>query len=161
MTFKHAKSLTIVSAIVIICVIILFAFFRTDKATRTAIEQHQAERAISQADQEANQSESTEETGTILGFRLISSQDISFSDEHRMMYWIALDVNEIPSEADILATGKSIWKDGNTFWKEFTVFVYLPEMQTDRTAYAVFEFGPDGLVKFQINEDTTQGTKWE
>lgn len=161
MISKRAKSLTIISVIVIICAIILFAFFRTDKATRTALKQHQAEMAAieqRQAEKTAAQAEGLE---SVLGYTVVSQVDISVSDTPRMMYRIVLDVNKIPNENDIRDTGISIWKDGNTFWEEFTVFVYLPEMQTDNAAYAVCEFGPDGLLKFQINEDNIQGTKWE
>ena len=169
MTFKNAKSLTIVSVIVIICAIILLLNFRKKKANSIVVEQQQTEVGVieplqaetntSQVDQNTSQSESLGGPEAILGYELISSQDISYSNENRMMYWIVLDVKDIPDEINIRATGKSIWKDGNTHWKEFTIYIYLPGMQTDQTAYAVCEFGPDGLLKFQINENTIQEAK--
>lgn len=49
----------------------------------------------------------------------------------------------------------------NKNWKEFTVFMYLPGMDTNGLAYGVGEFRPNGLKEFKIQSYSLIGTKWE
>lgn len=50
-------------------------------------------------------------------------------------------------------TAINIWENGNKSWKEFTVFIYLPEMNSGLTAYGVGEFNNNGLVSFDKNKN--------
>ncbi|MDO9340606.1 MAG: hypothetical protein Q7T72_08790, partial [Bacteroidales bacterium] len=79
----------------------------------------------------------------------------------RMVYRIILDVNSLPSDEEMKNTAINIWGNGNKNWKEFTVFQYLPDMNTEIPAYGVGEFNEDGLVRFYNNEYALIGTKWE
>lgn len=100
-------------------------------------------------------------TANLLNYELISKEDISYSNVSRMVHRIVLNVESIPSEEDIRRTVNNIWQSENKSWNEFTVFGYLPEMNTDYAAYVVCEFKPSGLDMFHINEHSVYDTKWE
>ena len=92
---------------------------------------------------------------------IVEKKDISYAGTPRMVYRLVLDVNEIPSDDHIKYTVQEIWNNGNKNWKEFTVFVYLPEMYTGGVAYIIEEFNQQGLIDFKKNEKALLGTKWE
>ena len=97
----------------------------------------------------------------VLKFEIVKKQNISYLNTPRMVNRIVLDVNSLPTKQEVENTATSIWKDGNETWKEFTVFIYLPEMNTEQMAYGVGEYNENGLVYFYINKDALLGTKWE
>lgn len=97
----------------------------------------------------------------ILKFRIIEKKDISYLNNPRMVYRIILDVNSLPTDKDMRNTAISIWENGNKNWKEFTTFLYLPEMNTGMTAYGIGEFNERGLIIFRKNENALFGTKWD
>ncbi len=94
-------------------------------------------------------------------FKIIEKSDVSYQGRSRMVYRVRLNVNKIPSDDDIKKVSNSIWKNGNTRWDEFTVFTYLPEMNTGSTAYGVAEFRRSGLTNFNTNDIALWGTKWK
>lgn len=97
----------------------------------------------------------------ILKFEIVKKQDISFLNTPRMVNRIVLKVDSLPSKQEMENTATYIWENGNKNWKEFTVFIYLPEMNTEQIAYGVGEFNENGLVEFRINESALYGSKWE
>lgn len=97
----------------------------------------------------------------VLRFEIIKKQDISFLNNPRMVNRIVLKVDSLPTKQEMENTATLIWKNGNKTWKEFTVFIYLPEMNTEQSAYGIGEFNESGLVKFEINENALYGSKWE
>jgi len=102
----------------------------------------------------------TEET-KILNYTVAEKEDISYLNTPRMTYRIILNVDSIPKETDMKNTAINIWENGNKDWEEFTTFLYLPEMNTGMMAFGIGEFNPNGLVKFEKNEASLYGTKWE
>jgi len=104
---------------------------------------------------------STDKKSRTLKFKIAEKQDISYSNTPRMVYRIILDVNSIPTEEEMKNTAIAIWEDGNKTWKEFTVFMYLPEMNTDLTAFGMAEFSDKAFVEFEKYEYALYGTKWE
>lgn len=96
-----------------------------------------------------------------LRFEISEKQDISYFDNPRVVYRIILYVDSLPTEKEMRNTAYSIWKNEKRNWKEFTVFLYLPEMNTGLTAYGNAEFNENGLVEFNINKDALFETKWE
>ena len=96
-----------------------------------------------------------------LKFEIKEKKDISYLNNPRMVYRIVLDVDSLPSEKEMKNTAVYLWKDGNQKWKEFTVFIYLPEMDTRLSAYGVGEFNKTRLVKFNKNDNALFGTKWQ
>jgi hypothetical protein len=97
----------------------------------------------------------------ILNYTISEKQNISYLNTPRMVCRIILNVDSIPTENDMKNTALSVWENGNKHWKEFTVFMYLPEMNTGLTAFGIGEFNQNGLVKFDKNEYSLYGTKWE
>lgn len=103
----------------------------------------------------------SEKKSEILDYTISEKQDISYLNTPRMVYRIILNVDSIPTVNEMKNTAISIWVKENEKWKEFTTFFYLPEMNTSMIAYGIGEFNQDGLVKFDVNEHSLSGTKWE
>lgn len=97
----------------------------------------------------------------ILSYKIIGKKDISYLNTPRMVYRVALEVEKVPDKENMEKTAIEIWRDGNKKWKEFTVFMYLPEMNTEGIAYGIGEFTPNGLKEFQMMDIALYGTKWE
>jgi hypothetical protein len=103
----------------------------------------------------------SEKKSEILDYTISEKQDISYLNTPRMVYRIILNVDSIPTANEMKNTAISIWEKENENWKEFTTFFYLPEMNTSMIAYGIGEFNQDGLVKFDVNEHSLSGTKWD
>ena len=100
------------------------------------------------------------ENESVLKYRVISKEDYSYLGAQRMKYIVIVDVESIPSKDQLMSTATEIWQNGNKDWDEFTVQMYLPEMEII-AAYAVAQFDPEGLKDFEINEHALYGTKWD
>ena len=96
-----------------------------------------------------------------LTYRIVARQDVSYRGSQRMTYRVALDVPEIPSEPAMCETAKAIWQNGNTRWDEFTVWMYLPGMNTRSLAFVTAEFRPSGLIQFTVASFALWDTKWQ
>ena len=97
----------------------------------------------------------------VLGYIIIETENMSDAGTPRMVYRVVVEVEEIPVAQELERTALQIWEDGNKDWKEFTVFMYLPDMDTHLLAYAIGEFRPEGLKEFRIEEAALHDTKWE
>jgi len=97
----------------------------------------------------------------LLQYQIIKREDVSYQSTARMVYRIVLDVLQIPSESAMKAVAESIWKEGNNQWDEFTVFIYLPGMNTNSIAYGIGEFRPSKMKEFRIQNFALYGTKWQ
>jgi len=97
----------------------------------------------------------------ILKYTIVDKEDISYAGTPRMVYRVVIEVEKIPANEQLEKIALQIWKNGNKDWKEFTVFMYLPDMDTKLAAYGVAEFRPQGLKEFRIQEFALYGTKWE
>ena len=72
-----------------------------------------------------------------------------------------LDVDSLPSDEEMRNTATSIWENGNKDWKEFSVSLYLSDMNAESTEYAIGNFNKDGLLSFFKYKGALSGTKWE
>lgn len=97
----------------------------------------------------------------ILKYRVVKKQDYSYLNTPRIAYRIILDVEKLPLKKRMEKTAIHIWQNGNKSWKEFTVFMYLPDMDTQSAAYYVAEFRPNGLIKSEVQGFALLGTRWE
>ncbi len=97
----------------------------------------------------------------ILKYKILAKQDYSYSNTPRMKFTVILDVDKLPSEKQMKKTAEHIWRNGNKGWKEFTVFCFLPGMDTKWMAYGTATFTPKGLKDFRIMETALFGTKWQ
>lgn len=102
-----------------------------------------------------------EKKSKILKFDITEKKDISYLKNPRMVNRIILDVESLPTDQEMRNTAIYLWENGNKKWEEFTVFIYLPEMNTEFSAFGIGEFNKNGLVKFGRNEDALFDTKWE
>lgn len=87
-----------------------------------------------------------------LKYTVVEKQDVSYLGTPRMVFRVVVKTNRIPSEAQLKDIAISLWKDGNKHWKEFTVFMYLPYMDTHSVAYGIGRFVPQGLKEFEIDD---------
>ena len=101
------------------------------------------------------------ENKEILKYSVEEKQDVSYLNTPRMVYRIILDVDKLPSDKEMEETAIAIWEKGNKNWEEFTVFIYLPEMDIHSLAYGVGEFRQNGLLEFKKNKYALIETKWE
>jgi len=104
----------------------------------------------------------TTKTGKeFLKYEIIKKQRVGLTTGSRMVYRILVEVDKIPSDDAMKRTATRIWKDGNRGWKEFTVFIYLPEMDPNYSAYGIIEFNTNGITNFSKSESNFYGTKWK
>lgn len=108
-----------------------------------------------------NISTKTATSKNMLSYKIVKKEDQSYRGTARMTYRVLLNVSKKPKEQKIKEVALSIWKDGNKSWKEFTVFLYLPEMNTNSMAYGIANFTPSGLKDFNVQEYALWDTKWE
>jgi len=97
----------------------------------------------------------------ILKYQIAKIQDSSSMNVPKMVYRIMLYVDSLPTEFEMRNTATYLWENGNKNLEEFTVFLYLPYMSIESTAFRVAEFSKDGLVRYNKNDDALFGTKWE
>ncbi|MCH7763088.1 MAG: hypothetical protein IIB95_05020 [Candidatus Marinimicrobia bacterium] len=90
----------------------------------------------------------------LLSYKIVKKEDQSYRGTSRMTYRVLLNVTQKPKEQKIKDVALSIWK-------EFTVFLYLPEMNTNSVAYGIANFTPNGLKDFNVQEYALWDTKWE
>ena len=101
------------------------------------------------------------ENKDILKYSIVEKEDTSYLNTPRMVYRIILDVDRLPLDKEMEETAIAIWEKGNKNWEEFTVFIYLPEMDIHSLAYGVGEFRQNGLLEFKKNKYALIETKWE
>ena len=101
------------------------------------------------------------ENKEVLKYNVEEKEDVSYLNTPRMVYRIVLNVDKIPSDKEMEETAIAIWEKGNKNWEEFTVFIYLPEMDIHSLAYGVGEFRQNGLLEFKKNKYALIETKWE
>ena len=99
-------------------------------------------------------------TGHVLSYRVLEREDISVANLRRKTIRIMLPIQTLPADADVRATAYQIWSDGNRSWDSYTVWTYLPGMETQGAAYATTEFTPAGLKSFRVSSAGLYGTTW-
>lgn len=97
----------------------------------------------------------------ILKYRVVAHQDVSYRGTPRMVCRVVLETIRKPSKDTMIKTAQHIWQKCNKGGKEFTVFMYLPGMDTNFSAYGVGEFRLNGMKEFKINKFTLLDTNWE
>jgi len=111
--------------------------------------------------QVSNIDKEIEKSEDILSYWVKKKEDYSYLNNPRMSYRIVLNVDKLPSKKQLEDTATKIWKEGNKNWKEFTVFTYLPEMDTENIAYYIGEFRQHGLIRSEVEQYALYGTKWQ
>ena len=96
----------------------------------------------------------------ILSFKVIKNEKVGLKSQNRAIQKIVVQTNTLPNEDALKNTAKSIWKN-NSNYDEFTVFIYLEDMDTTSNAYCIIEFNSTKMTDFMILESTLIDTKWE
>ncbi len=96
----------------------------------------------------------------LVGFEIVDRKDVSYVGTSRMSFRVVMKVDKIPDEPMLKALARHIWESGNRGWRELTVFLYLPNMDTQSVAYAVAEFSPKGMQELSVNKFSLLGTAW-
>ena len=99
-------------------------------------------------------------TAPELKYSIVEKKDVSYLNSPRRVYRVVLDVDTIPSDKSMRELAKKLWNNGNRKWEEYTVFIYLPDMNTHNFAYARGEFRPNKMMFFDVNANALSGTKW-
>ena len=94
-------------------------------------------------------------------YQLVKTDDVSYLNTPRIVYRVVLDVPALPLKQDLEYTAGLIRKSDTRNWAEFTVFMYLPEMNTGSASYYAAEFEQNKLVRSEVQELSLYGTKWE
>mgnify|MGYP001344982867 FL=1 len=100
-------------------------------------------------------------SNNLLSYKIVQKEDQSYSGTSRMTYRVLLNITEKPTEERVKDVAVSLWNNGNNSWKEFTVFLYLPDMNTNSISYGVANFTQSGLKDFKVQEYALWDTKWE
>lgn len=95
-----------------------------------------------------------------LAYSIEATDDISNAEKKRKVSRVSVDVSEIASEDQLKSVAIAVWKAIGRGQDEFTVFLYLPEMDYHSLAYAVGVFSRDGIQSFKINEWSLFGHPW-
>ena len=96
----------------------------------------------------------------ILSFKVVKNEKVGLKSQNRAIQKIVVQTNALPNEDALKNTAKSIWQK-NSSYDEFTVFIYLEEMDTTSNAYCIIEFNSTKMTDFMILESTLIDTKWE
>ncbi len=96
----------------------------------------------------------------ILSFKVVKNEKVGLKSQNRAIQEIVVKTNALPNEDALKNTAKSIWQK-NSNYDEFTVFIYLEEMDTTSNAYCIIEFNSTKMTDFMILESTLIDTKWE
>ncbi len=95
-----------------------------------------------------------------LVFTIKSIEDISYPGTMRMVARVVVDANSIPAIEQLRSVSMAVWAENGKRIDEFTVFIYLPEMNHNSVAYAIGEFSPEGVRSFKINEASLFDHPW-
>jgi len=98
---------------------------------------------------------------SLLPYKIVKKEDQSYQGKSRMTYRVLVDVKSKPTEDELKEIAHEIWKNGNQSWGEFTVFLYLPDMNTNSMAYGISNYTRTRFLDFKIQEYSLWGTKWE
>ena len=95
-----------------------------------------------------------------LPLTVVSTEDISYAGTTRKVSRVVLDVDQIPTEPQLRSSAIAVWSDQGFGIDEFTAFLYLPEMNPQRLAYAVGKFTPAGITSLEIQEASLLDHPW-
>jgi len=96
-----------------------------------------------------------------LDYSIIEETDLSYEDKGDMVYRVQVKTDAMPSEAELKYLTNYLWQHDGSQWDTLTIFLYLPEMNTDGMAYAVADFNSEKMTSFRVQPQSLEGTKWQ
>ena len=93
-------------------------------------------------------------------YRILAKELTNYTGIPCMTYKVLVEVNRIPADDKLKKIAIELWENGNKQWANFTVLLYLSDMNPHLAAYGIGWFGPDGLKKFKTQDYALNETKW-
>lgn len=90
-------------------------------------------------------------------------KNVGLPSQNRAIQRLVIETDSIIPKENLQNFSVKYWKDNilNNY-NEFTLFIYLNDMDTNQSAYCLAEFNKDGILNnFSINKSSLIGTKWE
>jgi len=91
-----------------------------------------------------------------IDYRINEKKDIGLN---RFNCKIVIQVDKIPNNDELLKLALKIWGNGYKHWDVFNLWMYLPDMDTNFSAYCFFEFSRNGLNNFEYFSKRKSGEK--
>lgn len=91
---------------------------------------------------------------------LLDKEIVSTGERPATVNKILIGVDELPGREKLKATAMAVWRNGNSIWDRFVVFIFLPDMNVNDAAYYVAEFRRSGFEKDMIQDFALFGTRW-
>jgi len=90
-------------------------------------------------------------------------KSVGLPSQNRATQKLVIKTDTIISKENLQNLSVNYWKDNTlNIYNEFTLFIYLNDMNTNQSAYCLAEFNKDGILnQFSINKSSLIGTKWE
>jgi len=96
----------------------------------------------------------------ILKFKTIDFTKVGLKTENRATQKIEVKSISLPSKELLINTAENIWKK-NKSYSEFTIFIYLKDMDINSSAYCIVEFDKKRMTDFILSKSSLYDTKWE
>lgn len=95
-----------------------------------------------------------------IGYSIIAREDDTTGNYKGMSFKIQLNEKN-PNDSIIKKICNTIWRNGNTHWDGFHIFVYKPNMRIEDTAYCLVLYSNKGFEKITYFYDTKVAPKDE
>jgi hypothetical protein len=94
------------------------------------------------------------------GYTVVDKTVVGGYTGSNAIWKVILHTDTLPGKRHLRQTATKVWKSGNTLWERFTVFAFLPKMDTEKIAYGIAEFGHGGLSRLTLQDFALHGTAW-
>ena len=94
------------------------------------------------------------------GYTVVDRTVVGSYTGSNAIWKVILHTDTLPGKKHLRHTATRVWQSGNTLWERFTVFVFLPKMDTEKIAYSIAEFGHGGLSRLTVQDFALHGTAW-
>jgi len=96
-------------------------------------------------------------------FKRLPLEKVGLPSQNRAIQRLVIETDSIISKQNLQNFSVKYWKDNSlNNYTEFTLFIYLSDMNTNQSAYCLAEFNKDGVLnRFSINKTSLLGTKWD
>ncbi len=97
---------------------------------------------------------------TMLAYQIAHREVMTTAGGLNALNQVIVATDSIPSEQSLRAVSEAIWRDKNVMWGEFTVFIFLKDMNLEGSSYAIARFTPAGIQNFSLQQFSLKGTRY-
>ncbi len=95
---------------------------------------------------------STARRGKKIRYSILERKDTSYARVKRKVFRVQLNVQGVPSESQVRSVSQKVHEDYGRGLDLFTVFSYLPNMDTQGVAFGIAEWKSGRLDRFSVNK---------